>query len=206
MLSGIEPWWSDDGGIALTYHDNVDAENTVQKISITINRENFDETLQHVENLFKRHFSKSFLHWYFLNDNLNHHYKHEMITRNVVVLFAALAIVIACLGLLGMIANKAKEKTKEIGIRKILGAQMHQIARVLLDTTIGQIAIAAFVGIPVAHFLVQSYLEKYSERIHLHWWHYAVPVGVLVMIMMATVAGILVKASRANPVESLRSE
>jgi len=206
LLSGVESWWSNQTGVALTYHDNVDAENTAQKISLTIDQANLQETIKQIEDLYKQNFSTNFLHWSFLNDNLNHHYRHQMITRNQILLFAVLAIIIACLGLLGMITNKAKEKKKEIGIRKILGAQMHQIARVLLNTTIGQIAIAALVGIPTAHFLVQGYLQKYSERILLHWWHYALPVSLLLVIMTATITGILLKASRANPIESLRTE
>jgi len=206
MLSGVESWWSNESGIALTYHDNVDAENTPQKISMTMNEGSFDETIKQVENLYRKTFSISFLHWYFLNDNVNQHYRHEKIARNQIMLFAVLAIVIACLGLLGMITNKAKEKTKEIGIRKILGAKVYDIVQILLSTTLSQIAIAALVGIPVAHFLVQGYLQKYSERIELQWWHYALPVVVLLSILLATILSTLRKATKSNPVESLRCE
>ena len=171
-----------------------------------INHEKFSETLQQVESLYKQAFSKNFAHWYFLNDNVNQHYQQEKATRNQITLFALLAIGIACLGLLGMIANKAEEKTKEIGIRKVLGARMHQIAQILLNTTIRQIAIAAVVGVPAAHFLVQGYFQKFSDRIALQWWHYALPVGALLLILFVTVAGMLRKAAKTNPVESLRNE
>ena len=79
------------------------------------------------------------------------------------MLFTFLAIGIACLGLLGTTTNKAIEKTKEIGIRKVLGAQMHQIAQIILNTTSKQVIIANVFGIPIAYYLVQLYLERYSE-------------------------------------------
>ena len=106
----------------------------------------FSAKLSNKSKFYKQAFSKNFAHWYFLNDNVNQHYQQEKLTRNQITLFALLAIGIACLGLLGTIANKAEEKTKEIGIRKVLGARMHQIAQILLNTTIRQIAIAAVVG------------------------------------------------------------
>ena len=119
---------------------------------MTINHKTFNKTLNEVEKLYQQTFSKSYTHWYFLNDNLNNHYQNEKATRNQIMLFALIAIVIACLGLLGMITNKAKEKTKEIGIRKVLGARLHEVAKLLPNTTIRQIAIAVLVGIPARIF------------------------------------------------------
>ena len=98
--------------------------------------------------------------WYFLDQKINEVYDHEKISRNQIVLFTALAMIIACLGLLGMITNKLVEKTKEIGIRKVLGAKLHQIATVLLNTTAKQIIIATLIGIPIAYYLTQLYLES----------------------------------------------
>ena len=166
----------------------------------------FNETAKQVESLYKEIFPGSFFDWYFLDENVNKHYGEEEIARNQITLFALLAVGIACLGLLGIIVNKAEEKTKEIGIRKVLGARMYQIAQVLLSTTSIQIAIAVLISVPVAHFLVQGYLQKFSERIALHWWHYATPVAALLIILMITVASTLRKAAKTNPVESLRYE
>jgi putative ABC transport system permease protein len=117
-----------------------------------------------------------------------------------------LAIFIACLGLLGMISNKVVEKTKEIGIRKVMGAQLYQIAQILLSTTVKQIVIATIIGIPVAYYLTQQYLEKYSERIALQWWHFALPVVILVTIMFLTISSVLWKAAKNNPVDALKYE
>lgn len=121
-------------------------------------------------------------------------------------IFHMLAIGIASLGMLGMISNKATEKIKEIGIRKVLGAELPQLAQVLLNTTIRQIMVAAIVGIPIAYYLTQQYLEKFTEHIELHWWHFALPVVILIVIMLSTVATVVLKAAKSNPVEALKYE
>ncbi len=105
-----------------------------------------------------------------------------------------------------MISNKIVERTKEIGIRKVLGAELHQIAQLLLNTTVKQLIIAAFIGIPVANYLTQQYLEKFTERIDLQWWHFALPVLILVVIMFLTISSALWKAAKNNPVEALKHE
>ena len=116
-----------------------DAISEPEKISIRISRENFEETIASIQNLFEQQFPGNPFTWYFLDEQANQIYVHEKTARNQVVLFTALAILIACLGLLGMITNKVVEKTKEIGIRKVLGARLHQIAQILLNTTVKQI-------------------------------------------------------------------
>jgi hypothetical protein len=85
-------------------------------------------------------------------------------------------------------------------------AKLHQIATVLLNTTGEQIIIATLIGITIAYYLMQIYLKKYSERISLQWWHFTTPILILVVIMFSTIASVLWKAARNNPVESLRTE
>ena len=120
--------------------------------------------------------------------------------------FTILAIGIACLGLLGMISNSVVEKTKEIGVRKVLGAQVHQIGYVLLNTTIKQICVSTIVGLPIAYYLTQQYLQKFSEQIELQWWHFALPVTLLIGVMLSVIAGVVWKAAVSNPVEALKHE
>ena len=177
-----------------------------EKISVRASPQNFEETISSLQKLFKREFPNSLFTWYFLDDKMNEVYAHENVARNQIVLFTILALLIACLGLLGMISNKAVEKTKEIGIRKVLGAKLHQIARILLNTTVRQMIIATLIGIPVAYYLTELYLEKFSERITLQWWHFTLPVLILVVIMFSTIASVLWKAAKSNPVEALKYE
>jgi putative ABC transport system permease protein len=88
----------------------------------------------------------------------------------------------------------------------VLGAKLRNIAIVLLNSTIRQVALATAIGIPVSYYLTYQYLQKFSERISLQWWHFALPVMLLVIIMFLTIARTLWKAAHANPTESLRSE
>ncbi len=193
-------------GLCLTYKNKLFPELIPEKIAIKIFTENIDETVSTIESSFENIFPGNVFTWYFLDDHVNRFYGNEKIARNQIILFTILAIGIACMGLLGMIANKVDEKTKEIGIRKVLGARMHQIAQILLDTTVRQFTVATLIGIPVAYYFVQQYLQKFSERVTLHWWHYAIPVGLLLFIMFITIASVLFKAARTNPVDSLRYE
>ena len=198
---------SEGRGMVLSYKDQLsETVFTPEVISLRILPGRFEETIAAIEKLCRREFPSMVFSWSFLDDKINEVYAQEKIARNQIILFTTLAVIIACLGLLGMISNKVVEKTKEIGIRKVLGAQLYNIARVLLNSTVKQITVATTVSIPVAYYLTQQYLEKYSERISLQWWHFLLPVLILTLIMFSTVASLLWKAARNNPVEALRTE
>lgn len=193
-------------GFILTYGDSIVFHNLPAKVSIRVNPLKFKGTISAIEELYGQVFPSHVFNWYFLDDHINQHYENERIVRNQIILFTCIAVGISCLGLLGMISNKVVEKTKEIGIRKILGAKVYQIAQILLNTTLKQVMIATIIGIPLAYYLGQQYLEKFSERISLQWWHYLIPLVILITIMFVTISIVLLKAVRTNPVESLRYE
>ena len=193
-------------GSILTYRNSVAKDIALSKISFKIDLENVTSTIATLEVLYNATFPEEVFKWTFLDQNIRQHYAQEHIVRNQIILFTLLAIGIACLGLLGATTNRVIEKTKEIGIRKVLGAQMHQIAQIILNTTLRQVVIANVIGIPIAYYLVQDYQEKFTEKLSFQWWHYALPVALLLLIMFVTIALVLLKAARTNPVESLRSE
>jgi putative ABC transport system permease protein len=176
------------------------------KISVKIDLGKTDIVIAELSKIFKSVFPHETFQWGFLDENINRHYKSEKISRNQIVLFTLIAIGIACLGLLGTVSNRAVQKTKEIGIRKVLGATAYQIGKILLNTSIKQVIAATFISLPVAYYLTQQYLQKFSERITSQWWHYAVPMSLLVLIMLTTIASVVWKAARTNPVEALRYE
>ncbi|MEJ1242266.1 FtsX-like permease family protein [Chryseolinea sp. T2] len=190
----------------LTYKDYLIPDFNPSKISVKVNLDKWNLALPSLERLYKSVFSQEAFQWAFVNENVDRHYTNQMIFRNQIVLFTLIAIGIACLGLLGTVANRAVEKTKEIGIRKVLGARLHEIAIILLNTSIRQVVVASVISIPVAYYLTEQYLQKYSDRISLQWWYYAVPLSLLVLIMLATIASVVGKAARTNPVDSLRYE
>ena len=162
--------------------------------------------METIREKFQHIYPGQLFHWYFLDDHMNAHYQSEQIARNQITLFTSIAIGIACLGLLGVISNKAVSKTKEIGIRKVLGAHLFHISQILLSPTMRQIGLAIFIGLPVAYLLSQSYLEKFSERITLQWWHFTLPVILLVFLMLISVASVVWRTITRNPVESLKHE
>lgn len=195
-----------DGGIALTYKSHLLPRLAAEKTAIRVSSINLDKTIQKVSDAFNQLFPGSVFHWYFLDENISRHYENQKVLRNQVFVFTCITIGIACLGLLGMITNKVVEKTKEIGIRKVLGARLHQIAHVLLHTTLKQVMLATVVGIPVAYYLVQRYLENFSERIAISWLHFTIPVLILIIIMTCTIGSAVWKAAKSNPVEALKYE
>jgi len=194
------------GGILLSYKTSITGTYITEKIALKMNTDQIDQAIPQIEMLFKEKFPGNAFSWYFLADHLNRWYINEKFTRNQLILFTFLAVGIACLGLIGMIANKVLNKTKEIGVRKVLGAGSIDIGIILMNTTIRQFVLSVACGVPLAWHLTEQYLDKYSERVTLEWWHYAIPVGLLLFIMFATIASILIKAARTNPVESLRYE
>jgi putative ABC transport system permease protein len=196
----------DGRGSILTYKQNLVSWFTPKKISMKVDMAQSEKTIAALQHQYTSSFGESVFEWRFLEDNIARQYAAEKIARNQITLFTGIAIFIACLGLLGMISNKAVEKTKEIGIRKVFGAQKHHIARLLLSATVVQVTVATLIGIPLAHYLIRQYLEKFSERVPLQWWHYGVPLLVLLLVMFCTVVSVLMKASKRNPVESLRYE
>jgi putative ABC transport system permease protein len=193
-------------GSILTYKNSIAADIAPSKISFKINWEVAGSTIGKLEELYRTTFPLDTFRWVFLDQNINRHYAQEQVIRNQIMLFTLLAIGIACLGLLGTTTNKAMEKTKEIGIRKVLGARLHQIAQLILNTTLRQVIIANMVGIPAAYYLIEKYLERYSEHLSFQWWHYAFPVLILILIMFSTIAPVIWKAAKNNPVEALKHE
>ncbi len=192
-------------GSMLTYKHYLAPELRPGVISLRLSSHEPISIVESVEKLFRSNFEGPF-HWTFLDENIQQHYTSEKIARNQMSIFTAMAIFIACLGLFGMINNKAIEKTKEIGIRKVMGANITDVAKILLRVTVIQLIVASLIGIPLANFLVDQYLEKFSLRIPLQLWHFIVPVAILLAILLSTIISVVIKAATRNPVESLRYE
>jgi len=206
LTQGVDLSYQGNPGIALTYEDFIAPRNKMKKIAIRIDRANFESTIGGIEKIFRAAFSDQPFNWYFLDELIDSRYASYRIALNQIIFYAAIATIIACLGFLGMIASKAREKTKEIGIRKVLGANHHQIVFVLLNTTLKQVLIASLIAIPAAWWLTRIYLDNFSERVQQQWWYYVMPILGLISMMLITVAFRLRKAILTNPVESLKHE
>jgi len=197
---------SREDGIVLTYKNKVFPLMTRGKAAVRIAPQHFEASIRSVANEFGRVFPEAMFTWYPLDNHINRSYDQEKTLSRQIILLAILAIGIACLGLLGMVSNDAEQKVKEIGIRKVMGANLRQIGRLLLRSTAWQMVIAIMMGAPIAWYLGQQYLEKYSQRVDLNGWHLVAPVALLLAILFSSTASVLWRAARNSPVEALKHE
>jgi putative ABC transport system permease protein len=142
----------------------------------------------------------------FVDDQFNRMFTSEMLVSKLSRLFAALAIIISCLGLFGLAAYTAERRTKEIGIRKVLGADVAGLAGLLSADFLQLVLLSCVVAFPVAYWMMSKWLNKYQYHIGINWWVFVTAGLAAVFIALITVSFQAIKAALANPVKSLRSE
>ena len=113
---------------------------------------------------------------------------------------------ISCLGLLGLAAFSARIRTKEIGIRKVLGASVGSVAALLSKEFIKLVALANLIAWPVAWIVMSQWLDEFAYRIEMNWWMFALAGGAALAIALLTVSWLAIRAATANPVKALRYE
>jgi putative ABC transport system permease protein len=133
-------------------------------------------------------------------------YRTEQRTGLIAVSFTSLAIIIACLGLFGLAAYAAEQRTKEIGIRKVLGADVSNIVRMLSKDFILLVLIAIAVAVPISWWAMHKWLQGFAYRQNIEWWIVAVAGLGALLIAFVTISFQSIKAALTNPVKSLRSE
>ncbi|MDJ1502833.1 ABC transporter permease [Xanthocytophaga agilis] len=144
--------------------------------------------------------------YHFLDDEFNQMYSSEQRTGKIFTLFASLAIVLACLGLFGLAAYTAMQRTKEIGIRKVLGASIADVVMLLSKDFVKLVFIAFLIATPIVWYAMDKWLQDFTYRINLSWWIFATA-GILTMIIaLLTVSFQAIKTAIINPIKSLRSE
>jgi putative ABC transport system permease protein len=146
------------------------------------------------------------LSYNFLDADLDNLYRGEKQMGSIFNLFAILAIFISCLGLYGLSAFMAEQRTKEIGVRKVLGASVMRIVYMLSGSFTKLIAVAVFIAVPVSWYAINSWLNGFAYRIDIGWTIFLLASGTALLIAWTTVSYESIKAALANPVKSLRSE
>ena len=144
--------------------------------------------------------------YFFLDDSFNDMYKSEQQFGKIVMSFSTIAIFIACLGLLGLISFSAEIRTKEIGIRKVLGASVPNLFNLITKEFLRLIGIASLVAWLVAYFSLKNWLQNFAYRINLGWDAFLLSGLIVVFVALFTVSYQSIKAATANPVDSLRYE
>jgi ABC-type antimicrobial peptide transport system permease subunit len=146
------------------------------------------------------------LEYQFVDQEFNGMFATETQTSKVSGVFAALAILISCLGLFGLAAYTTEQRKKEIGIRKVLGASVAGITSLLTRNFLVLVGLSCLIAFPVAWWMMHRWLEDYEYRIVLGWWMFAVAGVIAVLIALMTIGFQSIKAALANPVRSLRTE
>jgi putative ABC transport system permease protein len=175
-------------------------------ISIKVSPENFSQTLAFMEKKF-REFSPDYpFNYSFLDESIDAKYKSEQKIGHIFDYFTLIAVFIACLGLLGLSSFTTERRTKEIGIRKTLGASASIIFALLSKDFVKWILAANILAWPVAYFAMTRWLQNYAYRIEIGIWMFFLSGLIALVIAMVTMSYAVIKAARANPVDSLRYE
>ncbi|WP_234736841.1 ABC transporter permease [Tellurirhabdus bombi] len=162
--------------------------------------------MKQVEQIFQKYAPDSPFDYYFLDDAFNQLFKTEQQLSHVLNLFTGTAIFIACLGLFGLAAFSAERRTKEIGIRKVLGASVSSIVRMLSKEFVGLVIVALVIASPIAWYLMNQWLSDFAYKIEINGWIFALVSLLAVGIALLTVSFQSIKAALTDPVKSLRTE
>ena len=142
----------------------------------------------------------------FLDDRFDQLYRAEARQESVLSIFSVIAIFVACLGLFGLASYSAIKRTKEVGVRKVLGSSVENIVLLLSKDLLKPVLIGTLIAIPVGYYAMNKWLQSFAYRVSFHWWMFAIAVAIAVVIALLTVSSQAIKAAIANPVKSLRTE
>ncbi len=162
--------------------------------------------LKAYEEVFKKYFPNELFEVNFLDVQVQNAYDAERRTSRVAICFSILAIIVACLGVFGLTAFMAEQRTKEIGIRKVMGASVPHIVNLFTHSYVKLLGISLLIAVPVAWWVGSRYLESFAYRISLGWWMFAVAAIVVVILTLFTVGFQALKAAVSNPVKSIKTE
>ncbi|HEV8082622.1 MAG TPA: ABC transporter permease [Chitinophagaceae bacterium] len=164
------------------------------------------DALAKIETVFKKYNPEQPFEYQFVDEDYAKKFGNEKRIATLASFFAILAIFISCLGLFGMASFVAEQRTKEIGVRKVLGASVFGLWRLLSKDFVVLVIISLLIAIPLAYYLMHGWLDNYQYRTKISWWIFAVSGAGAILITLLTVSHQAIKAAIANPVKSLRSE
>ena len=174
--------------------------------SVKITTGNIQATITNIEKIWNKHFPADPFNYYFLDELFDQQYKADQQFGEVFGLFAFLAILIACFGLLGLSAFNVLQRNKEIGIRKVLGASVQNLLYILSKDFLKLVLISFVLAIPVTWWVMHNWLQDFAYRISIQWWVFALSGIAAFIIALVTITFQAIKAAIANPVKSLRTE
>lgn len=175
-------------------------------LSLKVKSGNLPQTITEVEQIWKELAPHRPFLYSFLDVDFNRQYQSDLRFRKIFTTFSVLAIMIACLGLLGLATYSAEQRTKEIGVRKVLGASVSDIVVMLSKDFVKLVLIAIVIASIIAWWAMNKWLEDFAYRIEIQWWMFALAGLMALVIALVTVSRQAIRAAIANPVDSLRDE
>jgi putative ABC transport system permease protein len=175
-------------------------------ISVRLNTENIPGTIKQIHNIWNRFATGAPFEYSFLDDDYDNLYKNEQQTRILFIIFSILAISLACLGLFGLASFMADRRTKEIGIRKVLGASIPGIVTILNKGFLKLVLVANLLAWPTAWLIMNNWLQNFAYRINLAWWMFIIAAATAFLIALTIISLQTIKAALKNPIDSLRYE
>jgi ABC-type antimicrobial peptide transport system permease subunit len=175
-------------------------------LTVRIDPRNTAAALQHIAGVMKTFLPEEPFTYEFLDDILRRMYDADRLDARIVAIFGVIAVLIACLGLFGLISFAAEQRTKEIGVRKVLGASIGRIVRMMAADFAGLVALGVVIAGPIWYGIARQWLASYAYRIRLDLWIFAAA-GLLVFgLTLGAITLRAVRAAAGNPVEALRYE
>jgi putative ABC transport system permease protein len=181
-------------------------ENRGRYVSVRINSEGIRETMAYLESTWRRFADNQAFEYEFFDDHFAKIYKAEERTGQIFFAFSLLAIIIASLGLFGLAAFIAEQRTKEIGIRKVLGATESKIIFLLSKQFTKWVVLSNLIAWPIAYYFMHKWLQRFAFRPGISIWSFLLASIVVLIIALFTVSYQTIKAARSDPVELLRYE
>lgn len=175
-------------------------------ICFRIKAQNAQPLLKEIEAKWKAALPSMPFSYEFMDEAFDHMYRAEQRIGQVAISFAVLAIIIACLGLFGLVTYAAEQRTKEMGIRKVLGASIGSLVSLLSRDLLIMVLIASFIAFPIAWYIMHQWLLDFAYRIQISWWVFIGAGLSALTIAMITVSMQAIKSAKANPINSLRTE
>ncbi|SDK85984.1 putative ABC transport system permease protein [Catalinimonas alkaloidigena] len=179
---------------------------TGSPISIKVQAQGLPQTLASIEALHAEFFPGNPFDYTFLDESFARQYRNDRVFGQVFQLFTGLAIFVACLGLFGLVSVTLVQRTKEIGVRKVLGASLGQLVLLLSQDFVRLILLANLLALPLAYFLIRRWLQEYAFHVGINGWLFGLPLLFILLIAGLAISGQTLRAASANPVDSLRSE
>lgn len=174
--------------------------------SLKVNPLKTKETLVFAEEQWLQFFPQNPFEYFFLEDYYNEQYQNEIRFGRVFGVFAFLAIFIASLGLFGLSSYTTLQRTREIGLRKVLGSSSGMAVLLLLRFFTIQVLIAVPIGLGLGYYIMNGWLQNYAYRVGIGWWFFLVPLVMVILITMLTVSSQVLKTANVNPADTLRRE